>query len=1092
MKRIFLSVFVLIFSISTLLPQSIFAEGNVVNKENINLYEVTDEILLNDSILIREGTYLYGIHNSDLLNIQYGNAEVEISIDYVKEIEETEIDIPQFEDITDRLDTLQKFSEGTILYSDDREIELVEFTSEVEYPVTDNNLFIIGNVALDYSTIQEPSNTSNLESSEEENASISEESSLPEEEDTLTSDFDRHENTSEEVSEAEAVTEEKDKVTETEANGLDDTTEEKDKVTETEANGLDDTTEEKDEVTETKANELDDTTKEKELSEVESPKEQLSLFSITTQSVTPYYDFSSSDKYFKTTVDTPIYDNSTGELVEVGYLKKGEIYPRYESSPSWHLIQFDNGKYFVKKEGTEPATGDSLKNINTKYSIKSETVTSTKDMTVYDNTSGNLVPFGVIKEGQEYAIAHDYGGAWIYVVFADRVGYIKSSELIRNYYPPFGDYFRVLEDDLPVYDNSSGKLVEVGSLKKGQIYPRYESSRNWHYIQFGKKKFYVTKDGTEPATGDSLKNINTKYSIRNDTVTATTDMTVYDNASGSLVPFGVIKEGQEYVISHDYGGAWIYVVFADRIGYIKSSELIRNYYPPFGDYFRVLEDGLPVYDDSTGRLVEIGSLKKGQVYPRYESSRNWHLIQFGDIKAYVTKDGTEPANGNNLKNENNNKYKNLANEIVSENDIIVYDNSSGNLVPFGTIQANYPYAIAHDYGGKWIYVLFADRVGFVDSSLVEKYGYSHTKYDKTLAEALNIQMNANPVPQTDKYKNDSAYISNSLAEIFDGGNITGNPVNIRTSPKLGSNSNVEKTVGRGTVFILLDDNVRGDSVNGSTRWYKIQLENIDKELYVHSSLATANSKVVKTTANANVQSKPSTESHIYATVKEGALLTVIDEGSTWHKVSYGTWRNATRNDTIKYLDPTNYLNDEIQKYQFLDLRYYTGVPLSELRTLLTGKELLHGTEEIFRNAAKDAGINELYLISHALLETGHGTSPLAKGVKYNGKTVYNFFGIGAYDKCPKDCGAKRAYDEGWFTVEDAIKGGAKFAGDKYINAGQNTLYSMRWNPLAMELSGSATHQYATDIGWASKQVGYYTQFYSNRGYDLLFDIPIYK
>ena len=54
------------------------------------------------------------------------------------------------------------------------------------------------------------------------------------------------------------------------------------------------------------------------------------------------------------------------------------------------------------------------------------------------------------------------------------------------------------------------------------------------------------------------------------------------------------------------------------------------------------------------------------------------------------------------------------------------------------------------------------------------------------------------------------------------------------------------------------------------------------------------------------------------------------------------------------------------------------------------------------------GINEVYLISHALLETGNGTSQLAKGadvvnnkVVTNSNTKYhNVFGIAAYDNDP--------------------------------------------------------------------------------------------
>ncbi|MCL6615621.1 MAG: glucosaminidase domain-containing protein, partial [Anoxybacillus ayderensis] len=138
------------------------------------------------------------------------------------------------------------------------------------------------------------------------------------------------------------------------------------------------------------------------------------------------------------------------------------------------------------------------------------------------------------------------------------------------------------------------------------------------------------------------------------------------------------------------------------------------------------------------------------------------------------------------------------------------------------------------------------------------------------------------------------------------------------------------------------------------------------------------------------------------------------------------------------------------------------------------------------------------LISHALLETGNGTSALATGVvvsQVDGqpvepKTVYNMYGIAAYDSCPITCGAEYAYKQGWFTPEAAIIGGAQYIASKYINNPtykQDTLYKMRWNP-----DNPGTHQYATDIGWAVKQVTNIKRLYDLLDrYTLIFDIPVY-
>jgi mannosyl-glycoprotein endo-beta-N-acetylglucosaminidase len=86
-----------------------------------------------------------------------------------------------------------------------------------------------------------------------------------------------------------------------------------------------------------------------------------------------------------------------------------------------------------------------------------------------------------------------------------------------------------------------------------------------------------------------------------------------------------------------------------------------------------------------------------------------------------------------------------------------------------------------------------------------------------------------------------------------------------------------------------------------------------------------------------------------------------------------------------------------------------------------------------------------------------------------------------------------AYDQQWFTVRDGIMGGAQYISLGWINAGQDTLYKMRWNPAGAAAKGYATHQYATDIGWATKQVYQMTSLYDLLGkYQLVFDVPQYN
>lgn len=185
------------------------------------------------------------------------------------------------------------------------------------------------------------------------------------------------------------------------------------------------------------------------------------------------------------------------------------------------------------------------------------------------------------------------------------------------------------------------------------------------------------------------------------------------------------------------------------------------------------------------------------------------------------------------------------------------------------------------------------------------------------------------------------------------------------------------------------------------------------------------------------------------------------------------WSSPSSNLVKYYMNSNNFLCED-DKYLFLNLNYME-VDANELDNMLKGKGVLEGKGSVFLKAGKESDINPIYLISHALLETGNGTSKLAKGVlvcNVNGQAVdakltYNMFGIHAYDNNPIGCGSQYAYEQKWFSIDDAIIKGASFISTGYINSDkykQNTLYKMKWN---MDVTW---HQYATDIGWAKKQV----------------------
>ncbi|MDC3411968.1 S8 family peptidase [Aquibacillus sp. 3ASR75-11] len=424
--------------------------------------------------------------------------------------------------------------------------------------------------------------------------------------------------------------------------------------------------------------------------------------------------FNVEDRFFRVVEQAvPVYDNRTGELVKVGTLKKGQVYSRVSDYGNWHRIQF--GKYYgyVYKGSTQPVNQHNLSNLNnSQFKQSNQLFTPLKDVEVYDNTSGSLVPFATIAKGKTYPIVSDYGNWWR-VDASGRIGYVQKSQ-VQQQFTENTSYFKVNVNRLPVYDNRSGSLVQVGSLEKGQVYPRVSDYGNWHRIQFGKYYGYVLKSSTSPVSKPNLKSLNTGYKQTSKLFTTAQDVTVYDNTSGSLVPFATISKGKTYPIVSDYGNWWR-VDASGRIGYVQKSQ-VRQQFTENTSYFKVNVNNLPVYDNRSGSLVQVGSLEKGQIYPRVSDYGNWHRIQFGKYYGYVLKSSTSPVSQPNLKSLNTG-YKQTSKLFTAAQDVAVYDNTSGSLVPFATIANGKTYPIVSDYGNWWR-VDASGRIGYVQKDNV--------------------------------------------------------------------------------------------------------------------------------------------------------------------------------------------------------------------------------------------------------------------------------------------------------------------------------------------------------------------------------------
>lgn len=238
-------------------------------------------------------------------------------------------------------------------------------------------------------------------------------------------------------------------------------------------------------------------------------------------------------------------------------------------------------------------------------------------------------------------------------------------------------------------------------------------------------------------------------------------------------------------------------------------------------------------------------------------------------------------------------------------------------------------------------------------------------------------------------------------------------------------------------------------------------------------------------------------------------------------LEYNNWPLFSKQQFMDAINPQ--LIDNM--FEFLSINKFRPVSLSALNNLLDGNGVLSGQGQAFINACQEYNIDPVYFVNQSILETGYGQSRLAKGVTisqiaiqsqpiYNSQgqligyqmqqlphpvTVYNLFGIGAYDNSASFpnraliLGTTYAYTHGWTSVSAAIAGAADFVSSSYINNNyyaQNTVYKLRFSP---QIS-SIWHQYCTNV-WYAKELADLMKQNSNLylpGDHFTYDVPTFQ
>ncbi len=214
----------------------------------------------------------------------------------------------------------------------------------------------------------------------------------------------------------------------------------------------------------------------------------------------------------------------------------------------------------------------------------------------------------------------------------------------------------------------------------------------------------------------------------------------------------------------------------------------------------------------------------------------------------------------------------------------------------------------------------------------------------------------------------------------------------------------------------------------------------------------------------------------------------------------GRWRCASKQAIEYMMDPRNSLTADYI-FQFQDLGSSEGTR-GEIEKMVEGTFISSPScVSAIMEAAQTYQISPFHLVSRITQEQGTAGIGTMNGYVYTTESgervvVYNLFNIsvsGNDSEAGYLAGAKVAYENGWFTREASIKGGAKFLREKYIDKGQSTLYFQKYN--VVDNQNLFAHQYMQNIRAANDEGNRIYQAYNRTGVlnsHFEFTIPIYE
>ncbi|SDM51900.1 Mannosyl-glycoprotein endo-beta-N-acetylglucosaminidase [Fictibacillus solisalsi] len=822
----------------------------------------------------------------------------------------------------------------------------------------------------------------------------------------------------------------------------------------------------------------------------------------------------------------------------IGKLVKGVKVTVYSESKGWSKLKAGSGYGYVSSKYliTSATTAAKVKT-TTKYVKVSE-----GSLNLRKSASAGASVIAKLARGTQVTVYSETGG-WAKINANGKNGYVSSKYLSSS--KPSNTVSKGSTSKPAAVSSSktTTKYVKVSgalnlrkaattnsavikTLKNGLTVTVYSESKGWAKIKAsGSTGFVSTKYLTATKPGSTAKptpadepKMTKKY------VKVSGALNLRKDATTKSAVIKTLKDGEEVTVYSESSG-WAKIKVGSSTGYVSTKYLTAAKpdstskpkpvpEPKTTTKYVKVSGALNLRKDATTKSAVIKTLKDGEKVTVYSESSGWAKIKVGSSTGYVsTKYLTAAKPGSTSKPKPVPEPKTTTKYVKVSGALNLRKDMTTKSAVIKTLKDGAEVTVYSEMNG-WAKVKAGSSTGYVSTKYLTSTKPGTPKpspapkpsepetavrfVDVDASSSLNVRSGPGTTfAVVTKLARDTAVTllsqSGSWSKISANGK-TGYVSTSYLKEKLGSPDGIAVSETGQKYNLTLDDMVKlqmGASPQTDQKY----------KSYIREDAIRMTSSIYGTVlGDWNIRGGAGTNYWKITTVRRGEQLKVLSrvkgsDGHIWYQVEIkDTWVNASPEDVKYYLDPNNFKDDPVKSYQFVKLSQTANLNAAEVnQRILSGKGILEGKASSFIKAGNLYGVNDIYLISHALLETGNGRSQLATGVQYNGRIVYNMYGIGANDGNAVQNGAAYAYNAGWFTPEDAIVGGARFIAMGYINKKQDTIYKMRWNPSAAEALGYPSHQYATDIGWASKQVRQIYNLYSLlNNYSINLEIPVYK